>query len=1846
MASSKSLNAIEDTGEVFVRSFSRPITKSQVISDSLAQPVQDCKTLFLTSVAYLTGGRDTRGGAILQINSPTIERSPDELAGLLNFLASIPDDTIKTKGFSILIDCQSCPTHAAKFTVKVLQQLFNETITTVYLLKPNNFWERRRSGMSFRSKSKYNFPVELLNSIRELQHYFPDSSQLLPQHGGNLVYDHSEFTQTYLHFLQLIQSCQSTLQQYTNIYNIVQQEHLAANMTGARKMLAEVEECEKLLEQSTPRELEATALPLIHELRLKRSGDKKGGGNRIHPDLLTTASRLEDLVVRLLTQQSHLYEHANKRKCVLQDCYSHRNFENEMQQVVSWIHGEAHAFILGCNKIGESCKSTSLLLEDQLNFEAKVKNWRQNMTDTVTLGNRLIKEGHYASIAVNEKMQQMAVHWRSFQDVVSERTGILKLALYFGQKSEQFFTRCEKWLNGCESDSIPLDIKTAQEACRLHEDIKNIYENQYEQVDKDGNTMIEMMRKPKELISSPSLPNYINDIKRMREILYNLRDDKLHLDDLWKRRLRELTHTLQARIFQNECDRIIAWINAKGYSYLIKNIDIGNSYHETSQLLIMHQDFDCEAKNQLSDIANLSRKSQDLISFNLPREIGVTPNEIRRCIVSLETRIQALKESIIERESILQNTQIFHESVDRVLVLYQAQVRSRADEGFPDSAEETENLIKKVKQLHTRNIEDFNSICHTCTKITQSIESASYRIIEGSSQKLTPDFHGIMSPLNAQVERVHNELKAVEDYFENRLQTLDVCLNLRIFECDANTHHTRLGTWHRELSAQDRFPSTLPDAKAVVQKYQKRVNFLRQALEIICENANGLTKQVQTRQLLLFSSPGQVEAVEHVSNLMNGLELRQDEVLKTANDKIKQYQEYIVLLEYEIQYKDLLDHIAMIDRTVPVEIGQSREKSKSILKQIEQVDSELQKLSQEVKQIKLRADQLSQDKHPSGENIQYFAEDLGNNWNKVNASLDKRRHLVKVTCNFHELSNDLVRKFDEMSRDFNSITFSEVSPDDRHLLKHNQETWKEIKEGVAKLNKDGSTLLQSLENEAKAMKFKPNRDYIKKSTQEEQDALSVLQQLKQRLNYILEMVNLKLNQAETEVWTQFEQKLIVINQIANFQFAADDLMKWCSVDGLARVKIDENLKYTVKECDAQLKRFREDYSKMRRETGNRVLRCQDTGVKVQVHVADQYNMMHRIQVILNKLKNKWDSFQDKCESREKLLEKALLFQLNLSKIRDWRSDTSSFFNEVEEELNASNTSVQVDNIISNLKECMQNSERMVEELLQQIKFLSSELGGEQIEKQKHMVSFNYKMTKEELERHLVSAENRKYLLGQIEREKNTELQLRKSRDMAIDELVKTEKLYIQDLQIMIDKYADPFPVEGTPESIIHLKREIFSNLTEIHRFHKSTLFPALLEADDSFNEMADAFVRFKHRIEELYTVFCRERRESDRILVANTDFFEQWQQKVEEPLPLVHQLIKPIQRITKYKLLLDKMYKGTQDLSEPRLSLKNACKAIQHILNITNHQMDLLHLDNFEGSVQDLGKLVHKGVLYLSGKSSKLNSDKPRHVFLFTLALVLTKQQEDPSKEGSSSLKYICKEVVFTEDLKPFVQNHETEALKFFLTLKDDKPYFFRTDTSESKEEWMRHLLTVFDTYSSYITNKRPYFKAKSGFAKIMNRSTSNNADSPHTSTPKGFTVHPTSTHTLSGSGLSASLSPMPNGESSIPPPPTLHPAKPELDLASISEIENTESAVTHSKCIADYEPDASNPRGLSLHSGDDVEIQKKSSRWCWVKLNRGVKSVSGWVPSTHLSFPNEVNSELEFSRDTRKSLDSSFELV
>ena len=82
-------------------------------------------------------------------------------------------------------------------------------------------------------------------------------------------------------------------------------------------------------------------------------------------------------------------------------------------------------------------------------------------------------------------------------------------------------------------------------------------------------------------------------------------------------------------------------------------------------------------------------------------------------------------------------------------------------------------------------------------------------------------------------------------------------------------------------------------------------------------------------------------------------------------------------------------------------------------------------------------------------------------------------------------------------------------------------------------------------------------------------------------------------------------------------------------------------------------------------------------------------------------------------------------------------------------------------------------------------------------------------------------------------------------------------------------------------------------------------------------------------------------------------------------LRLTDLLIKPIQRLTKYHMLLEAIVKYSQraSLTEEAEALSKAFHVMTVVPNQANDMMDIGRLQGFEGKITAQGKLLHRGPL-------------------------------------------------------------------------------------------------------------------------------------------------------------------------------------------------------------------------------------------------------------------------------------------
>ncbi|KAL4647747.1 T-lymphoma invasion and metastasis-inducing protein 1-like [Arapaima gigas] len=194
----------------------------------------------------------------------------------------------------------------------------------------------------------------------------------------------------------------------------------------------------------------------------------------------------------------------------------------------------------------------------------------------------------------------------------------------------------------------------------------------------------------------------------------------------------------------------------------------------------------------------------------------------------------------------------------------------------------------------------------------------------------------------------------------------------------------------------------------------------------------------------------------------------------------------------------------------------------------------------------------------------------------------------------------------------------------------------------------------------------------------------------------------------------------------------------------------------------------------------------------------------------------------------------------------------------------------------------------------------------------------------------------------------------------ICELVETERTYVKDLNCLIEKYLIPLQQESflTQDELDVL----FGNLPEMVEFQVeflktledgTRLVPDLekLEKVDQFKKvlfsLGGSFLYYADRF-KIYSAFCASHTKVPKVLVkAKTDsnfkaFLDTRNPKQQHSSTLESYLIKPIQRVLKYPLLLRELYSLTDPDSEEHYHLDVAMKAMNKVASHIN-EMQKIH---------------------------------------------------------------------------------------------------------------------------------------------------------------------------------------------------------------------------------------------------------------------------------------------------------------
>ena len=204
-------------------------------------------------------------------------------------------------------------------------------------------------------------------------------------------------------------------------------------------------------------------------------------------------------------------------------------------------------------------------------------------------------------------------------------------------------------------------------------------------------------------------------------------------------------------------------------------------------------------------------------------------------------------------------------------------------------------------------------------------------------------------------------------------------------------------------------------------------------------------------------------------------------------------------------------------------------------------------------------------------------------------------------------------------------------------------------------------------------------------------------------------------------------------------------------------------------------------------------------------------------------------------------------------------------------------------------------------------------------------------------------------------------------------------------------------------------------------------------------------------------------------------------------LQLPDLLIKPVQRIMKYQLLLRDMLKTTEKagLSKEAEDLKKAVHIMHVVPKAANDMMCVGRLQHFDGKITAQGKLLQQGLLSVgelgsgsSGGGSSINSSsigstklKERQVFLFEQIIIFS---ETVGQKGPfSNPVYLYKAHLMVNKMCLIDKVDDSDPTKFLLKSKDPNmseiAFLCQGSNKEVTDVWVTNIRAILDTQLDFL---------------------------------------------------------------------------------------------------------------------------------------------------------------------------------
>ncbi|KAA3681373.1 triple functional domain protein [Paragonimus westermani] len=1316
---------------------------------------------------------------------------------------------------------------------------------------------------------------------------------------------------------------------------------------------------------------------------------------------LKLAPQVRQTVVKLYEYRAHLQQKWEAGRSRFEQVHQLRIFEDDVNRMATWLGQQRHLFLTEYLDIGQTASHASDLLTEHRQFVDSCYVAFDQIARLNVVAGMLADVGHFASQQILKQAGQLEHEWKSFAAAFEDRSRVLYLSASFHARAQAFLANCpqrDKAMRQCSGTTV----HELHQALLTLQNYWQEAQSAREEVCEDGRALINHLSAPVPSGSHTSLTaavDYSQGRKHCTELVHEIWAWFKQLERVYTERKSHLNSNLAMLMFKEDVGHVLSWLSEHGEPFLQRQTSVGKSSLRAEQLYNTHMQFEQVAAKTLLNAEKLLSVADELAAH------ADDPEDLLQRASELQRRIAAFTRAIETRRETVDLGCGFYSHTKKVLSWLS---------GFRDGHNPGEHLPASIEGMEdeiTNFHRDRSEMEEEADRVTTEGEALISRLKD-------PDE---VAHIRSVLVQVSNERATVSNLLTERQVRLDLCLQLRLFEADVN-------------SALDRLRQTVPSLATLMANRS---------------DTSPTPSSTASNLYAWFSDPRQapdLSSLEEVSSICLSVLPIAEEVLHKGGELVRAFESLGVnfpaggpgssdsgvgdsiesaverVLNWISQCEDILRETAII----PANLAEAQ----ALQTEHEKFQPVLNDAHPQAVQCTARATMLLQQtanasggglssstagtEHPRRKDYRAIAEAVADHWQKLVYAAEDRHKLLITAANWYKTSEQVSSVLWSLEKEYNR-----------------EEDWcQNVKAGVdvsAYLNQLSVKHAEQKEAFLKAcMLARRTSDVFSRYLHRQSPTTTGRTEVEEKIRKAMSELMAK-EQAVLEAWAVRRRRVDDCTYFVNIKRQVEEL--------LTRVHNQSHTPNSPSKGPVTLTASTQLGSSLIQEVRRA---CESLESMITASMPLSPGHTSQLQALLKHLQASLP--QQTADTSAKTSTNAAGSDVGTP----YPSQTTMV--NQRKPTGMSMVSSRLDIPASRIKRPDVDTDRT------SVSSTSSSGTGSTGTGASDMF--------------LVSAAGAA-TTGPTQEQRR----MIRRRENLLHELIQTERTYIQALEQCLDLYrksliSPPQFLEGkVPAGLVGMTDVIFGNIPAIYQFHKHTFEPELgkyTESGDFLPEdVGHCFVVHSERLAELYVEYCVNYTESTRIVIEHgQNYFQAVQQHFNLTEPLPSYLIKPVQRVTKYQLLLREL----RDCCDPA-SVAELNEGLEAMLGVPKRANDALHMSMLQClpedlSISTLGDVILQDQFTVWEPKQLIKKSRERRVFLFDNCLILAKETQ--TQPGEHKVKYHYKSRLLLAECN-ITEHIEGDQCKFALWTGrvpsvNEYRMVLKASSLELKQTWVRAL--------------------------------------------------------------------------------------------------------------------------------------------------------------------------------------------